>query len=144
MSISQLSFINKTQQPWGCPERLSTDYVIMAGFLTICFVVGVVQACIGGKQRTQREYLIANRKLQVLPVTMSILVSYMSAILILGTPAEVYISGTKFWWYPVGGGVSGVIVVWLFVPLLYPLKLTSCYEVREISPTEKEFCYTGP
>ncbi len=55
------------------------DYVIMSAFLAICFVVGVVQACIGGKQRTQGEYLLANRNLQVLPVTMSLLVSYLSA-----------------------------------------------------------------
>ncbi len=105
------------------------DYVIMAAFLTICFVVGVVQAFIGGKQRTQIEYLLANRNMHVLPVTLSILVSYLSAILIMGTPAEIYTGGTLYWWYAVGAGLSCVLAAWLFVPLLYPLKLTSCYEV---------------
>ena len=116
------------------------DYVIMAAFLTICFVVGVVQACIGGKQRTQREYLLANRNLQVLPVTMSILVSYLSAILILGSPAEIYTNGTLYWWYAVGGGLSCVFTVLIFVPLLYPLKLTSCYEVSKVVPIRVLLC----
>ncbi len=105
------------------------DYVIMAAFLTISFVVGVVQAFIGGKQKTQKEYLMADRNMHVLPVTMSILVSYFSAILTIGNPAEIYTGGTLYWWYAVGGSLSTVAAALIFVPLLYPLKLTSCHEV---------------
>lgn len=33
------------------------------------------------------------------PVALSLTVSFMSAITVLGTPSEVYLHGTMFWWY---------------------------------------------
>ena len=57
-------------------------------------------------------------------------VSFMSAILILGTPAEMYTAGTELFVH-LGGVVLAIIIAALvFVPLLYPLKMTSSFEVR--------------
>ncbi len=109
------------------------DYLIMACFLTISLAIGLAHACTGGKQKTQTEYLMADRNMRVLPVAMSILVSYLSAILIIGTPAEVYTGGTVYWLYAVGGSLSCIATACIFVPLLYPLKLTSSYQVSGFS-----------
>ncbi len=117
------------------------DYVIMGCFLVTSLVIGIVQACIGGKQKTQSEYLLADRGMRILPVSMSILVSYLSAILIIGTPAEVYTGGTQYWLYAVGGSLGCMGSAMIFVPLLYPLKLTSSYEVGDFMTGQSVYLF---
>ena len=67
--------------------------------------------------------------MSTIPVAMSICVSFISAILILGAPAEMYMYGTQYWLTWIGLTIASVLAALLFVPLLYPLKLTSSYEV---------------
>lgn len=56
--------------------------------------------------------------------------SFMSAITLLGTPAEVYQFGTMYWLI----GVSYFIVMpatnYLYLPIFYRLQVTSAYEVQ--------------
>ncbi len=105
------------------------DYLILAAVLVASLFIGLIPAFIGGKQRTQSEYLMANRSMRIVPVAMSILMSFTSAIMILGTTAEIYINGLAYMVYAVGMVLGGLLATILFVPLLYPLKLTSSYEV---------------
>ena len=56
--------------------------------------------------------------------------SFMSAIMILGASAEMYTHGTQYWIIWFGIGIASVLSILLFVPLLYPLKLTSANEVN--------------
>ncbi len=107
------------------------DYLILAAVLLTSLFIGLIPAFIGGKQRTQSEYLMANRSMHIVPVSMSILMSFISAILILGMPAEVYISGLIYSMSAIGSAVGVLAGGVLFVPLLYPLKITSSYEVQE-------------
>lgn len=72
---------------------------------------------------------MGNRDLKIVPVAVSILVSFLSAILILGAPAEMYTKGTQYYLYVFGQMSAVVLATVLFVPLFYPLKLTSMYEV---------------
>ena len=44
------------------------DYVVLAVVLCISMSIGLYHAFCGGKQRTTKEYLMANRKLKVLHV----------------------------------------------------------------------------
>ncbi|XP_059145999.1 sodium-dependent multivitamin transporter-like [Physella acuta] len=108
------------------------DYVVFAAMLIISMAIGVWFALRGGKQKTQGEYLMANRSLSILPVAISILVSYMSAILILGFPAEMYTQGTEFYLTTFGVMLGVVLAALVFVPLMYPLKLTSAFEYLEV------------
>ena len=55
-----------------------------------CNCLGLYHAFTGGKQKTLSEYYTGDRNLRTLPVALSILVSFVSAILVLGTPAEMY------------------------------------------------------
>ena len=57
-------------------------------------------------------------------------VSFMSAILILGTPAEMYTAGTEYFIYMFGIILAIIIAGQVFVPLLFPLRLTSSFEVN--------------
>lgn len=112
-------------------ERLfgPVDYVLFVLMLVISAAIGIFYGCWGGKQKTTKEFLMANRSMSIIPVAISILVSFMSAILILGTPAEMYTQGTQYMIYIVGILLAIVIAALIFVPLLYPLKLTSSFEV---------------
>ena len=67
--------------------------------------------------------------MSLLPVAMSICVSFISAILILGAPAEMYMYGTQYWITWIGLSLASLLAGLIFVPLLYPLNLTSSYEV---------------
>ena len=65
-----------------------------------------------------------------IPVTLSMLASHLSAILILGNAAEVYIGGFEFWLFSFGFIAATIVVSFTILPVLYDLKLTSAYEVN--------------
>ena len=69
------------------------DYVVFAVVLLFSAGIGLYHAFAGGRQRTTGEYLMGNRNMRTVPVSLSILVSFISAILVLGTPAEMYTKG---------------------------------------------------
>merc|ERR1719320_1630902 len=47
-------------------------------------------------QKNTEEFLMASRSMGTIPMTMSLVASFMSAITLLGTPAELYVSGTQY------------------------------------------------
>ncbi|KAK2187093.1 hypothetical protein NP493_179g01046 [Ridgeia piscesae] len=105
------------------------DYAIFLALLVVSLGIGVYHGCTGGRQKTTAEFHLANRNLKVIPTLISLLVSYQSAILVLGMVAEMYIFGITFWpMYVLSTTISMVIVERLFVPWFYPLKMTSVFE----------------
>ncbi|CAH1790194.1 unnamed protein product [Owenia fusiformis] len=110
----------------------AADYVVFVLVLLISASIGIVYAFIGGKQKTTQEYLLANRQMQVLPVALSLLASFMSAITLLGTPSEVYTYGTQYMII----GLSYFLVIpgaaHIYIPIFYNLGLTSAYEYLEL------------
>ncbi|XP_064614238.1 sodium-coupled monocarboxylate transporter 2-like [Liolophura sinensis] len=107
------------------------DYVVFALMLVISAGIGLFYAFTGGKQKTTKEFLMADRNMRLLPISVSILVSFISAILILGTPAEMYTAGTEYWMLAGGMSMANLLAAIIFVPMLHPLKLTSSYEYLE-------------
>lgn len=108
------------------------DWVVFAAVLVISAVIGIYYAYksrVDASRNTTVEYLMGGRKLKLIPVSISILVSFMSAITILGAPAEMYTAGTMYFLYLFGLILACILAALLFVPLLYPLKLTSSFEV---------------
>ncbi len=39
------------------------DYLIFGAILAISLAIGIVISCLGGKQKTTKEYVLANRQL---------------------------------------------------------------------------------
>ncbi|XP_035826901.1 sodium-coupled monocarboxylate transporter 1 [Aplysia californica] len=107
------------------------DYVVFAGMLSVSMGIGIFFAYRQRRQESQGDYLMASRSLGIIPVSISILVSFMSAILILGTPAEMYKQGAEYFISLFGIFFGILMAVFLFVPLLYPLKMTSAFEYLE-------------
>src|SRR6218665_584059 len=106
------------------------DYLILVIFLAISLVIGVYHSLTGGRQRTTTEFIMANRSLKVLPTTISLLVSFQSAIVILGMTAEMYSYGSLIIILMlVSFSLAIVFTMQVSIPWLYPLKLVSINEV---------------
>ena len=73
------------------------DYAVFATCLAISVLIGIYFACTGGKQRTTKEFFLADGHMHPFPVALSLVASFISAITVLGTPAEVYLYGSMFW-----------------------------------------------
>jgi len=102
------------------------DYVVLAVFLAISLGIGFYHSLTGGRQRTTEEFIMANRRLGVLPTSLSLFVSFSSAISMLGFTAEMYMYGIQLAiWLPLGYTVSTLLVERLIVPWIFPLKLIS-------------------
>ena len=54
---------------------VSWDYVVFTLMLAVSAAIGIFYGCRGSKQKTTKEFLMANRSLSIVPVAISILVS---------------------------------------------------------------------
>ena len=108
------------------------DYLVFSLVLLVSASIGVFYGCSGGRQKTTAEFFMGDRKMQLIPVSLSMLASFMSAIMLLGTPAEVYLYGTQYLIIGVGYIMLMPVAAYLYIPIFYHLQLTSAYEVRYI------------
>ncbi|KAK3095575.1 hypothetical protein FSP39_016251 [Pinctada imbricata] len=104
------------------------DYCVFGVTIIISLGIGIYYALSGGRQKTTSEYLVGNRQMKILPVALSLMVSFESSIMMLGFPAETYVYGMMFWLSNFAFLVSVLLAVRMVVPLVHPLKLTSVYE----------------
>ena len=63
------------------------DFAVFGIMLFLSTAFGIYHASTEGKLRTTKEFLFANRGLMAIPVTSSLIASFLSAITILGVPA---------------------------------------------------------
>ena len=118
------------------------DYAILVLFLLFSAAVGIYHALRGDRQRSAQQYLLANRDMHPIPVAISLVVSVLSAVTYLGTPAEVYVHGPQYWVVLLNKVIPIYIVVFSFCPLFYRLKVTSIYEYLDMR-FGKVVRYTG-
>ena len=107
------------------------DYVVFSIVLLISALIGIWYGCgPGGKQKTTAEYLLANRKMRHFPVAISLLVSYLSAITLLGVPSEIYTYGAQYYVLVLSAysTVCGTVAV-VFVPMFRRINITCANEV---------------
>lgn len=112
-------------------EFTAIDYTIFALLLVLSSAIGLFYALSGDRQRTVQEFLLANRDMSCLPVALSLLASFQSAVAILGVPAEIYRFGTEYWFLGCSYFLGLLIPAHVFIPVFYRLHITSTYEVRE-------------
>ena len=83
-------------------------------------------------QKNTEEFLLAGRSMSTMPMTLSLVASFMSAITLLGVPAEIYTAGTQFVMTIIGYPLTTYIVIHFFLPVYDELKLTTSYEYLEM------------
>lgn len=108
----------------------AADYVVFAATLLVSASIGLYYAIKDRKMTDEKEFLLAGRSMQTLPVSLSLLSSFISAITLLGTPAEVYTNNTMYWWISIGFILSAAGTAHIFVPVFYQLEITSVFQVR--------------
>lgn len=84
---------------------------------------------------------MADRSMSVLPVTLSLLASFMSAITLLGTPAEIYVYGTQYWMIWLGCCIMIPLCAHVYHPVFFRLKLTSVFEVGLLCIGSLIYCW---
>ncbi|NXI53685.1 SC5A8 protein, partial [Chloroceryle aenea] len=108
------------------------DYVVFAAMLVISAVIGVYYACVGGGQKTSKDFLMGGRSMSAVPVALSLTASFMSAVTVLGTPAEIYRYGAIFCIFAITYGLVVLCSAEIFLPVFYKLGITSTYEYLEL------------
>jgi len=106
------------------------NYAVFGGMLLISAAIGVFFWWRG--QKSTEEYLMASRSMGTIPMTLSLVASFMSAITLLGTPAELYVSGTQYvalvLAYPLVMGATAH----MFLPVFDRLQVSTSYQYLEI------------
>ena len=106
------------------------DYLVLVTFIIISLGIGLYHALTGGRQKTTTEFIMANRSLGVVPAAISLLVSFQSAIMMLGTSAEMYSYGVQYLLMANMAFITGPTLATIFVvPWMHSLKLVSVNEV---------------
>ncbi|XP_063548815.1 sodium-coupled monocarboxylate transporter 1-like [Cydia strobilella] len=109
-------------------QRFSwVDYVVFVFMLAISALVGIYWGFMK-KQTTQSDYLLGGRNMQVVPVAMSLVASFVSGITLLGSPTEVYMHGTQYAFIMGGIFLMSFAMTQVYLPVFHELKITSNYE----------------
>lgn len=116
-------------------ERLNLlgvwDYVVLGAVLLISAGIGVYYRFTGGKQKTVKEYLLADNNMHIAPVAFSLMASFMSAITLLGVSSENYTFGIQFIVINISYGLFTPVAAYLYLPVFFQLQATSVYEYLE-------------
>ncbi|XP_039094427.1 sodium-dependent multivitamin transporter isoform X1 [Hyaena hyaena] len=108
------------------------DYVVFALLLVLSLAIGLYHAFRGWGRHTVGQLLMADRKMGCLPVALSLLATFQSAVAILGVPSEIYRFGTQYWFLGCCYFLGLLIPAHVFIPVFYRLHLTSAYEYLEL------------
>ncbi|KAJ9580889.1 hypothetical protein L9F63_023934, partial [Diploptera punctata] len=108
------------------------DYAVLAAMLIITASIGLFYGFFGPKQKTASDFLLGGSNMGTFPMAMSLASSFITAIELLGNPAEMYIHGTQFWMTCVSFIIVIPITAYFYLPVYCKLKLTSAYEYLEM------------
>ncbi|XP_067675334.1 sodium/iodide cotransporter-like [Haliotis asinina] len=109
-----------------------SDFIVCGASLAFTLGIGLAFAIKSRKSQDPSEFLVAGRSMGVLPVTLSLVVTFISALTLLGLPVETYTYSTMFWWLALGMLIAVAGSAHIFNPVLHNLGITSAYEYMEL------------
>ncbi|XP_076860525.1 sodium/iodide cotransporter isoform X2 [Brachyhypopomus gauderio] len=105
------------------------DYVVFAIMLLGSLAIGLGQSLRRTAGVSEVEhFFMGGRRMAAVPVGMSLCASFMSAVQVLGVPAEVYLYGLKFLYMCLGQTLNSLLTAVLFLPVFYRLRITSAHQ----------------
>lgn len=107
----------------------TADYALLIATLLVSLLIGLYHGYFGN--RTNEDLLMGGRNLSLLPVAASEMVTFISAITILGFPSEVYAHGAQIYMMHLVSAFAFLISSRLLIPFFYDMKLTSVNEYLE-------------
>ncbi|XP_037078337.1 sodium-coupled monocarboxylate transporter 1-like [Pollicipes pollicipes] len=102
----------------------TVNFVVMVAFLVATLAIGVFY----GLRGHEAHRLLISRDMGVAPVSLSIMATFLSAILIVGTPSEIFYFGLEWAVAVLTFPIAVVISATLFLPIFFRLGLISVYE----------------
>lgn len=103
------------------------DYSIVLGMLVISLGIGVYYGFFNGSESSSSDFLHGS-EMSLLPVSLSLTTSFITAIELLGNPSEMVFNGTQFSLIVISIFMVIPIALKIFYPIYFKLQLTSCYE----------------
>ena len=113
------------------------DYLTFSLSLLLSVAVGVYHGFIKKQDANMEQYILGSRDMGVIPVSVSLFVSYISAISFLADPVEVYFYGSVYWYLALGIGLGLLPVALYYAPRYHGMTFISACEVGE--PTNAGF-----
>lgn len=104
------------------------DYVVFVGYLLASVAVGVWFV---KEQRTVKDYFLAGQSMNWFVVAISVIAALFSGISYLGAPTEVYNYDLTYAVSLLSFFIATPIVILVFLPFFYRLKVYSAYEYLE-------------
>uniref|UniRef100_A0A8C2Z8S5 Solute carrier family 5 member 5 n=1 Tax=Cyclopterus lumpus TaxID=8103 RepID=A0A8C2Z8S5_CYCLU len=102
------------------------DYAVFSVMLLVSMAIGLFQAL---KKRpedaTADDFFTGGRSMPAVPVGLSLCASFMSAVQVLGVPAEASRYGFKFLYMCLGQSISSLLTAYFFMPVFFRLNITS-------------------
>ncbi|XP_026560272.1 sodium-coupled monocarboxylate transporter 2 isoform X1 [Pseudonaja textilis] len=108
------------------------DYLVFAALFLVSSGIGVFFAIKERKKASSGDFLVGGRQMTCGPVALSLTASFMSAVTVLGTPAEVYRHGSSFFLFAIAYTFVIISTSELFLPVFYRSGITSTYEYLEL------------
>ncbi|KAG5668441.1 hypothetical protein PVAND_016381 [Polypedilum vanderplanki] len=140
MSSSTLDVdtLSKSMQHMG-----TTDYAVFILMLVFSSLVGLYFGYQDHKMKKQNKrngieddaanYLVGGRNMQVLPVALSMIASFVSGVTILGTCTEVYLYGSQYSLFLIAIFFGTIISHFTIIPVIHHCKINSFYESNLIA-----------
>ncbi|GBM13653.1 Putative sodium-dependent multivitamin transporter [Araneus ventricosus] len=107
------------------------DYMVIVLVLVVSTCIGLYFRFTGGRQKTLEEFLLAERNMAIFPAAVSILATFLSAISMLGIPAEVYLYGLQMYATLLGLPLGYLLCAFGCLPVYFDLNVSTSYEVSE-------------
>nr|NP_001189331.1 uncharacterized protein Dmel_CG2187, isoform B [Drosophila melanogaster]NP_651890.1 uncharacterized protein Dmel_CG2187, isoform A [Drosophila melanogaster]AAB39701.1 unknown [Drosophila melanogaster]AAF57192.1 uncharacterized protein Dmel_CG2187, isoform A [Drosophila melanogaster]ADV37421.1 uncharacterized protein Dmel_CG2187, isoform B [Drosophila melanogaster] len=109
-----------------------TDYFVFVIMLGASAGIGVYFGFFSKSKNTTEEYLRGGKKMQTLPIAISLVASQLSGIAIMSIPAESYTYGFNYIFVVLAMLVVIPILIYIIVPVFYENNVSNCYEYLEM------------
>lgn len=104
------------------------DYAVVIGMLVISLGIGVFYGFFDKKSTASASDFMLGSEMTIFPVTLSLTTSFITAIELLGNPAEMFFNGAQFSLIVLSMLLVIPFALKTFYPIYTSMKLTSCYE----------------
>lgn len=76
---------------------------------------------------------MANKSMQVIPVAIGLMVSYLSAVSLLGVSSENYVYGTQYAVINISYGLATPFAAYFYLPIFFKIGTVSAFEVKTVN-----------
>ena len=76
---------------------------------------------------------MANKSMRMIPVAIGLMVSYLSAVSLLGVSSENYVYGTQYAVINISYGLATPFAAYFYLPVFFKLGTASTFEVKNIN-----------